>query len=241
MSWPLVKPPWKEVEWLSWPSKDGQPINWLTRPNPLWIEKKEIGEINELHMLKEEIEKLDKKGEWEFLKRSSNPYELVYSQSEDPRIPKSISILKPLSRSFFKLIEILEVMDFYKRHSNETSINTAHVCEGPGGFIEALFHISQTSPLKIKQTWAMTLKPTKSNIPGWKRAFHFLKRNQNISIEYGADNTGNILIPENQGSFLEKTRSKCHIFTADGGFDFSEHYETQEEEVLPRRFYIKSI
>ena len=233
MSWPLVKPPWKEVEWLSWPSKDGQPINWLTRPNPLWIEKKEIGEINELHMLKEEIEKLDKKGEWEFLKRSSNPYELVYSQSEDPRIPKSISVLKPLSRSFFKLIEILEVMDFYKRHSNEPSINTAHVCEGPGGFIEALFHISQTSPLKIKQSWAMTLKPTKSNIPGWKRAFHFLKRNQNISIEYGADNTGNILIPENQGSFLEKTRSKCHIFTADGGFDFSEHYETQEEEVLP--------
>jgi hypothetical protein len=32
---------------------------------------------------------------------------------------------------------------------------------------------------------------------------------------------------------LEKTRSKCQIFTADGGFDFSEHYGTQEEEVLP--------
>ena len=54
-----------------------------------------------------------------------------------------------------------------------------------------------------------------------------------VHIEYGADDTGDIMVPANQQSFLEKTRGKCHIFTADGGFDFSEHYGTQEEEVFP--------
>jgi hypothetical protein len=79
----------------------------------------------------------------------------------------------------------------------------------------------------------MTLKPTKTNIPGWKRAYHFLKKSPMVSIDYGVDDTGDIMVPLNQGGFLAKTRSRCHIFTADGGFDFSEHYGTQEEEVLP--------
>ena len=40
-------------------------------------------------------------------------------------------------------------------------------------------------------------------------------------------------MPANQAAFLEKTKGKCSIFTADGGFDFSEHYGTQETEVFP--------
>jgi len=54
-----------------------------------------------------------------------------------------------------------------------------------------------------------------------------------VHIEYGADDTGDILVPQNQAAFLQKTDHSCHIFTADGGFDFSEHYSTQEEEVFP--------
>ena len=187
-------------------------------------------------MLKQEIEVLDKNGEWEFLKRTSNPYELVFSQSQDPRIPKSICTLKPLSRSFFKMVEILTVMDFFKRRillGKPNIIKSAHVCEGPGGFIEALLHLAHKNSFTVENAWAMTLKPTKANIPGWKRAYHFLKKSPMIQIDYGADDTGDIMIPINQGAFLQKTRSKCHIFTADGGFDFSEHYGTQEEEVLP--------
>ena len=229
MSWPIVKPPWKNIKWSSWPTT----TQWLCGPNPQWEEP--ITSIpSELDTLKQEIEKLDKNGEWEFLKRTSNPYELVFSQCQDVRIPQSICSLKPLSRSFFKMIEILTVMDFFKRHkSKDNMIRSAHVCEGPGGFIEALLHLSSSNGIKVENVWAMTLRPTKTNIPGWKRAFYFLKKSPMVNIEYGADDTGNILIPINQGAFLEKTRSKCHIFTADGGFDFSEHYGTQEEEVLP--------
>jgi hypothetical protein len=54
-----------------------------------------------------------------------------------------------------------------------------------------------------------------------------------VHIEYGADETGDILVDENQVAFLKQTQSKCSIFTADGGFDFSEHYSRQEEHVFP--------
>jgi hypothetical protein len=229
MSWPLVKPPWKHVKWFTWISQ-----SWAAGPAPKWLEEETKKETSELDTLKDEIETLDITNDWEFLKRTSNPYELVFSQSQDIRIPQSVCSLKPLSRSFFKMVEILFVMDFFKRHSNSRkAIRSAHVCEGPGGFIEALLNLSQKNNFTVENAWAMTLKPTKTNIPGWKRAYHFLRKSPMVHIEYGEDDTGDIMIPKNQGAFLEKTRSKCNIFTADGGFDFSEHYGTQEQEVLP--------
>jgi 23S rRNA U2552 (ribose-2'-O)-methylase RlmE/FtsJ len=227
MSWPIVKPPWKHVKWLTWPEKE----NWTSSPNTRWSEEKPEQISSELDVLKLEIERLDKLGEWEILKRISNPYELVFSQSQDKRIPQSVCSIKPLSRSFFKMIEILYVLDFFKRVPKK--FKSAHVCEGPGGFIEALLYLSSRNSNILEEATAMTLRPTKANIPGWKRAYNFLKNSPMVKIEYGPDNTGNILIPLNQGAFLDKTRSKCNIFTADGGFDFSEHYGTQEEEVLP--------
>ena len=233
MSWPLVKPPWKHVKWLTW-YQEGKSANWLMGPTPQWSEEGLKRDKTELDILKQEIEILDNKNEWEFLKRTSNPYELVFSQSQDTRIPQSTCTLRPLSRSFFKMIEILSVMDFFKRHTYPgKNIQSAHVCEGPGGFIEALIFLSNKLSFNVNNAWAMTLKPTKTNIPGWKRAYHFLKKSPMVHIEYGADETGDIMIPINQGSFLEKTKGKCQLFTADGGFDFSEHYGTQEEEVLP--------
>jgi 23S rRNA U2552 (ribose-2'-O)-methylase RlmE/FtsJ len=229
MSWPLVKPPWKHVKWFTWSSQ-----TWTIGPTPKWLEEEQIKDTSELNELKHKIEDLDATNEWEFLKRTSNPYELVFSQSQDTRIPQSVCSLKPLSRSFFKMVEILFVMDFFKRHmDSRKTIRSAHVCEGPGGFIEALLNLSKKNNFTVENAWAMTLKPTKTNIPGWKRAYHFLRKSPMVHIEYGEDETGDIMIPKNQGAFLEKTRSRCNIFTADGGFDFSEHYGTQEQEVLP--------
>lgn len=235
MSWPNVRPPWKHVKWLKWGSPSE--IIWPFPPKLDYVTEIQ-GDISspELKELKLQIEELDSLNEWEFLKRSSNPYELVFSQSQDSRIPPSISSIRPLSRSFFKMVEILGVLDFFNRHKSnhrKNTIRSAHVCEGPGGFIESLLYLSKKSSFTLEASWAMTLKPTKVNIPGWKRAYHFLRKSPMIHVEYGADETGDILVPENQDAFLEKTRGKCHIFTADGGFDFSEHYGTQEEEVFP--------
>jgi FtsJ-like methyltransferase len=234
MSWPLVKPPWKHVKWLAW----GPPQTnmWIVPPKLEHSESITVQDTSGvLYNLKQQIESLDSKSEWEFLKRSSNPYELVFSQSQDTRIPSSVCSLRPLSRSFFKMVEILTVMDFFKRHqinAKKPTIRSAHVCEGPGGFIEALLHLSTKNSWTLESAWAMTLKPSKANIPGWKRAYHFLRKAPMVSIEYGADETGDITVPANQAAFLEKARGKCTLFTADGGFDFSEHYSTQEEEVF---------
>ena len=135
------------------------------------------------------------------------------------------------------MTEILTVLDFFKRHTvatkKVTPILTAHVCEGPGGFIESLLFLSSKNNYSVEHAWAMTLKPTKANIPGWRRAYTFLRKSPMVHIEYGSDETGDILVAENQASFLSKAGAKCHLFTADGGFDFSEHYSTQEDEVFP--------
>ena len=234
MSWPSAKPPWTHVKWLSWGDPKLHP--WTVGPAIYSSDALPEQDITgELFALKSQIEVLDASGQWEFLKRSSNPYELVFSQSQDIRIPQSVCSLRPLSRSFFKMTELLTVLDFFRRHqqgARKRTIQSAHVCEGPGGFIESLIYQAQKQAFVIENSWAMTLKPSKSNIPGWKRAYNFLKRSPMVHIEYGSDDTGDILVPANQESFLEKTRGKCVIFTADGGFDFSEHYSTQEDEVF---------
>ena len=232
MSWLSDSPPWSNVKWFEW--GDPHTVLWVEAPTikvsstPL-----EPSPDTPLFRLKQQIEALDASGEWEFLKRSSNPYELVFSQSQDTRIPSSVSNLRPLSRSFFKMIEILAVLDFFKRHSDGHNFRSSHVCEGPGGFIEALLYMSEKNSLSLQDATAMTLRPTKSNIPGWKRATHFLQKSPMVNVIYGSDNTGDITVPQNQTAFLDRTAGKCSIFTADGGFDFSEHYGTQEQEVFP--------
>ena len=82
---------------------------------------------------------------WEYYKKIVNPYELVYTKKKYKNFPECISTVRPLSRSYFKMIEIMDLCGFF--HQQGKSIRTAHVCEGPGGFIEALYlsliHISE--------------------------------------------------------------------------------------------------
>ncbi len=169
---------------------------------------------------------------WEYYKKVINPYELVYTQKKYTNFPQSLCILHPLSRSYFKMVEMLDLLNFYETFKGE-SIKTTHVCEGPGGFIEALFDEADKTKATINSSIAMTLRSKQTNIPGWKRATNFLNAHKNIKIIYGEDNTGNIMYPENQEYFIDTTRGKSHIFTADGGFDFSTDYTKQEEMVFP--------
>ena len=46
-------------------------------------------------------------------KKMVNPYELVYTH-DDERLPPSLSLEYPLSRSFFKMIEILNISQFFE-------------------------------------------------------------------------------------------------------------------------------
>jgi hypothetical protein len=88
--------------------------------------------------LKERIEPFEASGHWEILKKMVNPYEIVYTH-DHPAFHPSLALIKPLSRSYFKMLEILDVLGFYERIPKQTQkIRTAHIAEGPGGFIQAI-------------------------------------------------------------------------------------------------------
>lgn len=176
---------------------------------------------------------------WEYYKKIANPYELVYTQTKYKNFPQSTTILKPLSRSYFKMIEMVEVFRFFEENKQifqPHGIRTAHACEGPGGFIEAIFDLADKYKIKVQSSTAITLRSTQSNIPGWRRANTFLSKNKQINIVYGEDRTGDILNIKNQKHFIEsltENRGKVHLYTADGGLDFSDNYENQELKIFP--------
>lgn len=182
---------------------------------------------------KEEINEYEEQHKWELAKKLANPYEMVYTQEEKFPHP-NISLLKPLSRSYFKMIEILEASQFIETISKDWNhIRSAHIAEGPGGFIQATIDYVQKYKREVKKMYAMTLKSDKHYIPGWKKANSFLKKHEAIlNISYGKDGTGDIYSVENQNYFIKQIDKKVHLFTADGGFDFSVNYTYQEKQIF---------
>ena len=75
---------------------------------------------------------------WDNMKKYTNPYEFIHTVI--PGCKVATSQLKPLSRSFYKMIEISHTMELFTDLSLH-SIQTFHLAEGPGGFIEATRHI----------------------------------------------------------------------------------------------------
>jgi len=181
---------------------------------------------------KEKISAVESMDEWELRKKITNPYEAIFSGSDETVFP-SLAKVHPLSRSYFKMIEMLGVCKFWESMNRTQPFVSAHICEGPGGFLQHVVEHAKVLKIPIQALYAMTLKPTKSHIPGWRRSIGFLRKHPQIQLEYGADDTGNILLPNNQRSFTERVKGKAQLFTADGGFDFSIDYAKQEESAFP--------
>jgi 23S rRNA U2552 (ribose-2'-O)-methylase RlmE/FtsJ len=228
----IGKPPWQTVEFQSSPFFESSMIERFTRVSfdLSWNEASH----KELTEIKEKIAPLEDNHKWELLKKKSNPYELVYTQ-ETSECPTSVALVKPLSRSYFKMIEMLQVTQFFERlPKNIQKIRSSHVAEGPGGFIEAFLEKAESHRLKVQKSYAITLKPNSNHVPGWRRSHSFLQKHPEIKIHYGVDGTGDIYVPENQISFIQLHDAfKSQLFTGDGGFDFSTDYENQEKSIYP--------
>ena len=188
----------------------------------------------QLTLVKEQIEPLEKIHKWELLKKKTNPYELIYTHDSSD-CPPSVCILKPLSRSYFKMLEMLQVSQFFEKlPKGSQKLRSSHVAEGPGGFIEAFLDRTEANRLTPQKSYAITLKPVSNHIPGWRRSHQFLQRHPEVKIHYGADGTGDIYLGANQESFIKiHELSRANLFTGDGGFDFSSDYENQEKSVYP--------
>ena len=213
-----------------------------------------------LYEMKNKIKKYER--EWDVYKRYTNPYEFI--NTVVPGKTKCVSKYKPLSRSYFKMVEMLYFFFLEEFVGGRNVVEPVspppgmvkkprkpmrsfHLAEGPGGFIEALANVRNNpddmyvgmtildSNTDISSSNKNSGKHNKS-VPGWKKSEYFLKSHTNIYIEAGADNTGNILSMDNFLHCRSKYGSSMDLITGDGGFDFSADFNNQEMHITQLLF-----
>lgn len=181
-----------------------------------------------LYQMKECLNNCEK--DWDTFKKYTNPYEYIHSSI--PFKKKSISKHKPLSRSYFKMIEIINTFNLT---FDTKPLCSFHLAEGPGGFIEAIANLRNCSYDKYIGMTILDIN-NDPNIPAWKKTENFLRQHKNVIVETGADKTGNILSIDNFIYCKEKYGSSMDLVTADGGFDFSLDFNNQEINITQLLF-----
>jgi 23S rRNA U2552 (ribose-2'-O)-methylase RlmE/FtsJ len=204
----------------------------------------------ELLGAKQEIDKIVNthgRSVWGRLSKVINPYETV-------TVGVANALGQVPSRSFCKMWEMIEEFQLLKKHSNNppdqnTPIVTAHLCEGPGGFIDAVEMCCFLKKRPIKGWVGITLRATEDShdatLPDFNMAnfhTHVLADTIQREICYGKDGTGDITNAVNLVDFactVEKMSTqgqRAHLVTSDGGFDVSCDYNRQEEWSAPLIF-----
>lgn len=159
------------------------------------------------------------KSKWDRYKKNTNIYEYVYTSN------KSLSIcnILPISRSYFKIHEILHDLNILDKLQN---ISITCIAEAPGGFIENIFYNCGQNHINIKNIYGITLKQESS--PYWNNK---ILANNSIKLLYGLDNTGDICNIHNLNNFIDKIKKNtCDLITSDGGIDYSNDYNNQEQD-----------
>jgi len=176
---------------------------------------------NYINAAKTEIDKYSI--EWDKVKKITNPYEFIHTQIPNSKI--SISKYKPLSRSYFKFIELANIFSLITDNESNTTINSFHLAEGPGGFIEAMVNLRKNTE---DNYYGMTLLNSDINVPGWHKSQHFLHKHSNVVIERGSSGDGDLLNSDNLEYVYNKYKNSMEIVSGDGGFDFSVDFNKQE-------------
>ena len=162
--------------------------------------------------------------QWDKYKKITNPYEYIHSII--PNTKQAVSTLKPISRSFFKMVEVCHTF-FLLDTLPADKCKSFHLAEGPGGFIEAMAYMRKNPN---DTYYGMTLiDEVNHNVPGWRKSRHFLATNPNVIIEAGVDGTGDLTKAENLRYCYDTYNGQMDIITGDGGFDFSFQYPQQEQ------------
>lgn len=160
--------------------------------------------------------------EWDIYKKYTNNYEYIHTIIPNTKI--SICKLKPMSRSFYKMIELCNIFNLFYELNNP--IKSFHLAEGPGGFIEAFVYLRNNPS---DEYYGMTLQSDNINVPSWKKSKFFLQNNKNVIIENGITGTGDLMCKKNLLYCLEKYNNSVDFVTGDGGFDFSLDFNKQEQ------------
>lgn len=178
------------------------------------------------HYLTEIKDKIAEYGDdWNTYKKFTNPYEYVHTNTHKTSVCK----YKPISRAYFKMVEIINMFNFQVLQAR-APIQMFALAEGPGGFIEA---VSNWRNNGADRYIGITIEdPHDVEVPGWKKTANFLRTHPNVFIEKGADGTGNILNIDNFRHVTREYRSQIDFVTGDGGFDFSSDFNSQEVNIV---------
>lgn len=137
------------------------------------------------------------------------------------------------SRAFFKMYEILETFDPFTKTNGK--INTIHICEAPGHFINATnYYIKSKYPNKEWNWHANSLNPN-SEIVKQKYGnvlsdvYGFIKK-YNDKWLWGNDGTGDITSHENIAFFKEKYENSADLMTSDCGLGAKTRFEYHSQE-----------
>lgn len=179
---------------------------------------------------------------WQKYKEYGNKYERIYN-THYQYTNYNVALCSPLSRSYFKLWEIIH--DFQLLNDNQSSIQTAHLAEGPGGFIESVCdYRKKNTPREHVQSdlyYGITLLTyCHDDTPNWKKAEQLMETYPQISLHTGKDKTGDLYNVDNIHAFVADIgRHSCSLVTGDGGMDYSHNYVKQEE--LSQRLILAQI
>jgi 23S rRNA U2552 (ribose-2'-O)-methylase RlmE/FtsJ len=185
-----------------------------------------------LNKSKNEIDKISNSIAWDYCKKLTNEYELIHYYIKNKPHNIGLTNYDPISRAFFKFWEIINDFDLLKDppiglgHKDE--INYVALCEGPGGFIECFNYYRRIQGKNNDKIYAITLKSTTEEIPGWKKSNKIFNEIPFLKITYGEDETGNIYNINNILYLKDLIGQKVDLVTADGGFDVSDNYSHQE-------------
>lgn len=140
--------------------------------------------------IKHQIEKYQ--DTWDNIKKFTNPYEYIHSNISGNKT--NISKLRPLSRSFYKMIEIMKNTNLLSQYDetyatkpdSKMGIKTFHLAEGPGGFIEALAYLrgleyQRHSYNEYNEKKSGSVYESNENTTS---PIHILKRNTEFHDEY---------------------------------------------------------
>ena len=176
--------------------------------------------ISHQKLISEEKSKIDGLEKiWNRVKKNIHDYEYIYTS---PNRNRNISQIIPISRSYFKLKEML--IDSEIKMNQSTIFCMA---EAPGGFIQSLLE----HKVNISKIYANTLFSKNKDVPNWN---HSLLNEDRIDFYPGINKDGDLCNMNNLLSYIKYIGNNAvDLVTGDGGFDYSEDYNKQEINSVP--------
>lgn len=158
---------------------------------------------------------------WDVAKKFTNEFEYIFSFNNE-----GVADIVPISRSFFKIVEIFHEASIAP--ALPPRIKIACLCEGPGGFVQGLRYACSTRGITVDHAYAITLVSTDKKVPNWK-----LANDTATTLVVGSNGRGDIYEVSTIDDFVKTAgEGAVDVVTADGGFDFSADFNSQEQHFV---------